>query len=161
MNTQFSLQSLTGFRRFFLPMPWPQTPTHVPWSSCPRGKATVMLWSYMTSHMIDLTWLGQFQFITDPTYPELDLSISHLAYLINLLTFGSTFRINLLNQPTWSAFSLIWRRHWLVVHCFLWQTYVCGRVLLSTEVRMIQVVDLLADHPLVESWNVSPSSIPW
>ncbi len=39
--------------------------------------------------------------------------------------------------------------------------YVHRIVLLSTEVGMIQIVDLLADHPLVEAWNVSPSSIPW
>ncbi len=26
---------------------------------------------------------------------------------------------------------------------------------------MIQVVDLLADHPLIEAWSISPSSTPW
>ncbi len=26
----------------------------------------VMSWSHMTSHVMDLTWLGQFQIITDP-----------------------------------------------------------------------------------------------
>ncbi len=131
--------------------------------------AIVISWSHVTSHVIVLTRSGQFQIIA----PEVDLVISHLTYLINLPTFGSIFRINLsnqpfestfrinhLNKPTQSAFSLNRRHHWLVVRCFL-QTYVRRIVLLPTEVRMIQVVDLLADHPLVEVWNVSPSSTPW
>ena len=42
----------------------------------------------MTSHMIDLTWLGQFHIIT---YPKADLVICHLTYL--------TFQIILLDQP--------------------------------------------------------------
>ncbi len=50
--------------------------------------------------MMDPTWSGQFQIITDPAYPEVDLVISQLPYLINLSSFGSTFQINLLNQPT-------------------------------------------------------------
>ncbi len=120
-----------------------------------------MSWSHVTSHVMDLTWSRQFQIITDPAYLEVDLVISHLTYLINLPTFKLTFWINLLNQPTQSTFSLNWRRHWLVVRHFLWQTYVRRRVLLPTEVRMIQLVDLLADHPLVEAWSVSPSSTPW
>ncbi len=109
---------------------------------------------------MDLTRSGQFQIITDPAYPKVDLVISHLTYLLNLPTFGSTFWINLLNQLTRSAFSLIWRRHWFVVRHFL-QTYVCRIVLLPTKVHMIQVVDFLADHRLVEAWSVSPSSTPW
>ncbi len=36
-----------------------------------------------------------------------------------------------------------------------------GGVLLPTELLIIQVVNLLADHPLVESWGVSPLSNPW
>ncbi len=47
-----------------------------------------------------------------------------------------------------------------MVRCFL-QTYVCRIILLPTEVCMIQVVDLLADYPLVEMWSVSPSNTPW
>ncbi len=58
----------------------------------------------MTSHVIDLTWSEQFQIITNPAYPEIDLVISDLTYLIILLTFGSTFWINLLNQPFESTF---------------------------------------------------------
>ncbi len=60
----------------------------------------------MTSHVIDLTGLGQFQIITDPVYLEINLVINHLTYLINLPIFGSTFRINFLNQPTQSTFLL-------------------------------------------------------
>ncbi len=63
----------------------------------------------MTSHVMDLTWSGQFQIITDPTYPEFDLVISHLTYLIfqiNLLPFGSTFQINLSNQPFESTYAI-------------------------------------------------------
>ncbi len=88
-------------------------------------------------------------------------SPDHLTFQINLLTFGSTFRINFLNQPMRSTFSLIWRRHWIVVCRFFWQTYVRGSVFLSTEVRMIQVVHLLADHLLVEAWSILPSSTLW
>ncbi len=47
--------------------------------------------SHVASHVMDLTWSGQFQIITDPTYPEVDLVISHLTYLINLSTFRSIF----------------------------------------------------------------------
>ncbi len=54
----------------------------------------------MTSYMMDLTWLGQFQIITDPVYPKIDLVISHLTYLINLPTFKSIFWINLCNQSS-------------------------------------------------------------
>ncbi len=35
----------------------------------------------MTSHVMDLTWLEQFQIITDPAYPEVNLVISYLTYL--------------------------------------------------------------------------------
>ncbi len=46
--------------------------------------------SHVTSYMMDLTWLGQFQIITHPAYPKIDLVIRHLTYL--------TFQINLSNQ---------------------------------------------------------------
>ncbi len=84
-------------------------------------------------------------------------------------SFGSTFRINLSNQPFKSTFWINLRNQpshcigcatRLVLHRFL-QKFVCRIVLLSTEVRMIQVVDFLADHPLVKAWSVSPSSTPW
>ncbi len=39
--------------------------------------------------------------------------------------------------------------------------YVRRIVLLPTKVCMIQAVDLLANHPLVEAWSVSPSNTPW
>ncbi len=65
-----------------------------------------MSWSYVTCHVIDLTWLGQFQSITDPVYLEIDLVISHLTYLINLSTFGLTFWINFLNQPFKSTYAI-------------------------------------------------------
>ncbi len=55
---------------------------------------------------MDLTWSGQFQIITDPAYPEVDLVISHLDYLINLPSLGSIFRINLSNQPFKSTFQI-------------------------------------------------------
>ncbi len=58
-----------------------------------------MLWSHVNSHVMDLTRSGQFQIITDPTCPKVDLVISHLTYLINLPTFRSTFWINFSNQP--------------------------------------------------------------
>ncbi len=45
--------------------------------------------------------------------------------------------------------------------CRFFQTYICKIVLLLTEVRMIQVVDLLANHSLVEAWSVSPLSTLW
>ncbi len=48
----------------------------------------------MTSHVKDLTWSGQFQIITDPIYPKIDLVISHLTYLTFQLSeqpFKSTF----------------------------------------------------------------------
>ena len=49
----------------------------------------------MTSHVMDLTWSGQFYIIT---HSEINLVISHLTYL--------TFQINFLNLPTQSAFLL-------------------------------------------------------
>ncbi len=58
----------------------------------------------MTSHMVDLTWSVQFQIITNPVYPKVDLVMSHLTYVINLPTFGSIFQINLSNQPFESTF---------------------------------------------------------
>ncbi len=66
-----------------------------------------MLWSYVTSHVMDLTWSEQFQIITDPAYPKVDLVISHLTYLINLPIFGSTFQISLLNQLFESTYATI------------------------------------------------------
>ncbi len=118
-----------------------------------------MSWSHVTSHVMDRTRSGQFQIITDPAPRGWLSHQSPNLYLLDQL-FESTFRINLSNQPTQSAFSLNRRRYWLVVRRFL-QTYIRRIVLLPTEVRMIQVVDLLADHPLVEAWSVSPSSTPW
>ncbi len=127
-----------------------------------KRELCVMSWSHMTSHVIDLTRSGQFQIITDPASCGwlCHQSPDYLTFRINLLTFGSTFWISLLNQPTRSAFSLNWRRHWLVVRHFL-QTYVRRIVLLPTEIRMIQVVGLLTDHPLVKVWSISPSNTPW
>ncbi len=57
----------------------------------------------MTSHVIDLTKSGQFQIITDPASQGW---LSHqlpdyLTFRINLPTFGSTFWINLSNQPSY------------------------------------------------------------
>ncbi len=103
----------------------------------------VMLWSHVTSHMMDLTKSGQFQIITDPA-PRSWLSHQSLDYLtfqINLPTFGSTFWINLLNQPTQSAFSLNWRCHWLVVRRFLQTSPTC---------RDVKCITL--KHPLVAVW---------
>ncbi len=48
-----------------------------------------------------------------------------------------------------------------MVRRFFWQTYVRRIVLLPTEVYMVQVVDFLIDHPLVEAWSVWPWSTPW
>ncbi len=120
--------------------------------------------SHVTSHVMDLTRSRQFQIITDPapqdwlSHQSPDLPNQPSNFRINLSNqlFESTFRINLCNQPS----------HWiggatrLVVHRFL-QIYIHRIVLLSTEVYMIQVVDLLADHLLVEAWSVLPSSTPW
>ncbi len=64
---------------------------HARQSSYPRGKAIVMSWSHMTSHVMDLTWSGQF-------YIEIDLVIHHLTYL--------TFRVNLSNQPFKSTYKI-------------------------------------------------------
>ena len=103
--TRFFLQFSTRFKKFSLPKPWPQT-LHAHWSFCPKGKAIIILWSHVTSHVIDLIWSGQFYIIT---YPKVDLSliIRHLTYLtkstfwFNLLnqSFKSRFWINLYNQP--------------------------------------------------------------
>ncbi len=114
LNKRFPPQSPTGFRKFSLSS-YDLKRLHTCWSSHLRGKAIVMSWSHVTSYMIDLTRLGQIQIITDPNYPQVDLVISHLTYLINLPTFGSIFWINLLNQLTESAFSLNWWQHWFVV----------------------------------------------
>ncbi len=118
--------------------------------------------SHVTSHVMDLTRSGRFQIITDPASRGWlsHQSPDYLTFQINLPTFGSIFWINLLNQPTQSAFALNRRCHWLVIRRFFWQMYICRVVLLATEVYMIQVVDLLADHLLVEAWSVSPSNNP-
>ncbi len=117
----------------------------------------------MTSHVMDLTWLRQFQIIIDlASWGWLShQSLNYLTFRINLPTFRSTFWIHFLNQPMQSAFSLNWRHHWLVIRRFFWQTYVHRRVLLPTEVCMIQIVNLLADHPLIEAWSVLSLSTPW
>ncbi len=129
------------------------------WWTC-KMYIIIISWSHVTGHMMDQTWSGQFQIITDPASQGWlsHQSPDYLTFRINLPTFGLNFQINLLNQPTQSAFSLNWQCHWLVVRRFLWQTYVRRRVLPPTEVRMIQIVDLFADYPLVEAWSVSPSS---
>ncbi len=69
---------------------------------------TVMLWSHMTSYVMDLTWSGQFQIITDPASRGWlsHQSLDYLIFQINLPTFGSTFRINLLNQPFESIYAI-------------------------------------------------------
>ncbi len=132
---------------------------------CDSGPAEyyfVMSWS----HVMDLTGSEQFQIITDPA-PRGWLSYQSPDYLtfriisdfwINILNqpFESTFWINLRNQPS----------HWIGGAISLWyvassKTYVLRIVLLLTEVRMIQVVDLLADHPLVEACSVPPLNTPW
>ncbi len=59
---------------------------------------SVMSWIHVTSHVMDLTWLGQFHTITHLAYPEVDLVISHLTYL--------TFQINLSNQPFESIYAI-------------------------------------------------------
>ncbi len=41
-----------------------------------------MSWSHVTSYVMDLTWLGEFQIITDPVYPKIDFVIHLLTYLI-------------------------------------------------------------------------------
>ncbi len=122
-----------------------------------------MLWSHVTSHVMDLTWLAQFQIITDPaSWGWLShQSPDYLTFQINFPTFGSTFWINLLNQSIQSTFSLNRRCYWLVIRHFLWQTYVYRRVLLPIKVCMILVVDLLADHPLIKVWSILSSSSPW
>ncbi len=82
-------------------------------SSHLRGKTIVMSWSHMISHVIDLIWSTQFQIITDLVSKDW-LShqlLDYLIFQINRLTFGSTFWINLLNQPMQSTFSLNWQRH--------------------------------------------------
>ncbi len=124
---------------------------------------SVISWSHVTSHMMDLSRLGQFQIITDlASWGWLShQSPDYLTFQINLPNFRSTFQINLLNQSIQSVFLLNWWCYWLVVRRFFWQTYVRRRVLLPTEVRMIQVVDHLADHLLIEAWSISPSSTPW
>ncbi len=96
------------------------------------------------------------------SYQSPDLPNQPSDFQINLSDqpSESIFQINLSNQSTQSIFSLNRRRHWLVVRHFL-QTYIRRIVLLPTEVCMIQVVDLFADHPLVKVWSVSPSSTPW
>ncbi len=74
----------------------------------PREKAIVMLWSHVTSHVMNLTWSGQFQIITNPASRGW---LSHqlpdyLIFRINLPTFGSNFWINLSNQPFESTYAI-------------------------------------------------------
>ncbi len=118
------------------------------------------------SHVMDLTRSGQFQISTDPA------SRGWLSHqLPDYLTFRiiSDFWINLLNQLFESTFWINSRNqpsHWIGGATSLWyvtssKTYVRRIVLLPTDVRMIQVVDLLAGHPLVEACSVPPSSTPW
>ncbi len=115
---------------------------------------------------MDLTRSGQFQIITDPAPRG---SLSHQSPDYPTFRIISDFRINLLNQPFESTFWINLRNqpsHRIGGGTSLWyvassKTYVRKIVFLLIEVRMIQVVDLLADHPLIEACSVPPSSTPW
>ncbi len=67
-----------------------------------------MSWSHVTSYVIDLTWSGQFQIISDPASQSWlsHQSPDYLTFRNIFLTFGSTFRINLLNQPFESTYAI-------------------------------------------------------
>ncbi len=83
-------------------------PTHALQSSRSRRKAIVMLWSHVTSHVIDPTWSGPFQIIPDPASRVWlsHLSPDYLIFQIKLPTFGSNFQINILNQPFESTYAI-------------------------------------------------------
>ncbi len=79
----------------------------------------------MTSHVIDLIWSEQFQIITDPASQGClnHQSLDYLIFQINLSTFGSTFQINLSNQPFKSTFWLNLRNqlsYWIGGATSLW-----------------------------------------
>ncbi len=93
--------------------------------------------------------------------PDLPNQSSNFRINLSDQPFESTFWINLLNQPFESTYAislLIKLAAPLACGTSFLQTYVRRIVLLPTEVRIIQVVDLFADHPLVKAWSVSPSS---
>ncbi len=71
----------------------------------------------MTSHVMDLTWLGQFHIIM---HLEVDLFINYLTYLI--------FQINLSNQPFESTYAIN-----LLIKSVA--SLACGMLLLQTYVR--------------------------
>ncbi len=118
----------------------------------------------MTSHVIDLTWSGQFQIITHSTSQGW---LSHQSPdFPNLSNQPSDFWINLLNQPFESTYAInLFIELAALLACGtslpLTNVRMWEDVLLLTEVRMIQVVNFLTDHPLIEAWGASPLSILW
>ncbi len=74
--------------------------THTHRSLRQRGKVIVMSWSYVTSHVMDLIWSGQFQIITDLVSQGWlsHQSPYYLIFQMNLSNVRSTFWINFLNQ---------------------------------------------------------------
>ena len=105
--------------------------------------------------------------ITHPEVGVLDIrQLTHPTFSVD--TFESTFRINLhinlLNQPTQSTFSinlLIKLAMPLACGTLLpLRTHVGGCTPTSAELRLFQVVCLLEDHTLVESWGVPHSNTP-
>ncbi len=79
-----------------------------------RKLEVVILWSYVTSYVIDLTRSGQFQIITDSaprgwlSHQSLNLPNQPSDFRINLSDqpFESTFQINLSNQPFESTYAI-------------------------------------------------------
>ncbi len=67
-----------------------------------------MSWSHVTSNVMDLILLGQFQISTDPTSRGWlsHQSPDYLTFRINLPTCRSTFWINFLNQPFESTYTV-------------------------------------------------------
>lgn len=110
----------------------------------------IILWSHMTSLMRDLTWFEQFHIIT---YCELDLPliICHLTYLIFLInqSFELTLKSNFLVDITTSLLYITFSDVRMYEDTFL-----------LIELHIIEVVNLHADCPLVQLWNVSLSSTP-
>ncbi len=104
-----------------------------------------MSWSYITSHIIDLTRFGQFLIITHPKVDFL-LIIRHLTHL--------TFSINLYNQLFESSFLIT--LHSIGNATGLWyvtfsDVYTWKGVLLLTKPYIIQVINFLIDRPLIKS----------
>ncbi len=72
--------------------------------SIPQIMVDVMPWGHVTSHVMDLTWLGQFHIITHPASQGW---LSHQSSdLPNLPNQPSDFQINLSNQPFESTFCI-------------------------------------------------------